>query len=245
MTEGISPVEKREVVDFEHQITLPEINADQKGIEAVALPQLGSISAPDQVESKSFQAKAIDKESHATFQSVDRVFTKTVPPDASPEKRGGPAGRQRRPDFSPIVGSQYTLSARTVSKVFDFLTKVTIEKLEGRAEESRAERKKNDERQAVKRDREGVRERRRLVKDAYERKRAVLRGLRRYLKKEDSNDYRDFQRLVGELSQEDQVELKEAFLQMREDWRLFEGMSSLYEGRIEGELLGRNQRLRS
>ena len=77
-----------------------------------------------------------------------------------------------------------------------------------------------------------------FLADSVEKKRAALRSLRNYLKKDDMEDHRAFLRVVKSLSKEDQIELREALQKIREDWRLFEGMGSLQQGRVEGDLRG-------
>ena len=140
----------------------------------------------------------------------------------------------------PITGEKYQLSPPTVAKLINFFETVSIHKLEEAAQEKGRTTKEAAKKEAVKREQDSERVRKEEIKQSIEKRRAVLRSLRAYLRNEDMKDHRSFLETLEEYSDQEREELEAAFQEMREDWRLFEGMKNLYEGRVEKDLLGIN-----
>ena len=211
----VSPVDNPE--ELQELSTLPDLalTDGQKAVDKVAVQVINGGKKADGVELADYEVTVIDS---SQASEMDQAVQEQA--------------------LTSIQGDTYVFSSQTVAKFMNFLATVSLDTSTRVGRKERKAERKEMERENVKRRNERERVQKEDIAGSVEKKRAVLRGLRNFLKKDDMEDHRSFLRAFKNLSKGDQIELGEAFQQMREDWRLFEGMSSLYEGRIEGELRG-------
>jgi len=216
----ITPLQKPEEVLKSHQlIQLPQVElaGEQKAVDTVAVPVIKETA---QIENAEFNHEASPTVPVSTG-VIDRIAMET-----------GIVSRKRG-ELPSIQGDRHTLAPKVVAKLMTVMTLA-----HDFVEETALDEKKESELDDLKRQRESDRTRKEEIADSIERRRAVLREVRSFLKKDDVEDHRGFLRALKQFSKEDRKEMTLAFQQMREDWRLFEGMSSLFEGRIEADLRG-------
>ena len=214
----LSPQEKRieeMTVDFEVN---PQHAESQQIVSDIALSTIPQTEENEEV-SADFVAKPLEEGDHSVADKVDSVAVKS---DALVQVSSKPPEKTKE-TFPPIKGEKYNFSSRQVEKIMMLLTQVS-------GQNRRTSERKEDDKKRVLQS---------AIKEDVEKRRALLREVRNFLKKEDTKDYHEDMEIVEELSYDDFVELSEAFSQMQEDKILYQGMKTLLEGRIESEGLGK------